>query len=281
VNVTISNGSMINTKEDFLFNTTSILPDLSDFSTGGYSHIVFWFCFAYFSFLAITMYLFSTRKSPDNAEPFIAGHLLAASTAMTATCHFFMAVGVGSLQEAYAVKVVDGIISAPGVLLFRDIKPPIRWIRHVDWAISTSIALLLLNLLAGSPRRSGPRVRAVPMPFVVFTVGLNLCVHVLGLAATLAPRTELSKWTYWIFGLMLFATLLRHLTSNNGALVRAAARARRGPEVRSILRFILGAWSVYPILWAVTDGRQVATLAPSSSDRALPHANVYPAHRSL
>lgn len=71
----------------------------------GYAHIVFWFCFAFFAFLSTVIYLFSVRKSALRGQPFLAGHLLSASTAVTAACYFIMAAGEGKLYEPYAVQV--------------------------------------------------------------------------------------------------------------------------------------------------------------------------------
>jgi bacteriorhodopsin len=273
INVTISqnrtpeaSGSESNTtivdEANYLEPDRFLKPD-------GYAPKIFWFCFSYFTFLAVAMYLFSVRKSSERKEPFVAGHTLAASTACTAACYFFMALGEGRLHEAYAIQVAPGIVAAPGDLLYRPVHPPTFWVRHVDWAISTSLALLLLAALAGTPRRPTPgrAPRAVPLPFLVSAVGLNLCVHVLGLAGTLAPRVELSKWTYWVLGLFVFAALLRQLAAPAGALARAAARNGRAAEARTVLRFVVGSWCVYPVLWAVCDGR-CAPAAPRPAPRA-------------
>ena len=256
VNVTIHDNRS-DTDQNILPNATSLsaTQPADNGNQLGYSQFVFWFCFAYFAFLATIMYLFSSGKSSERKEPFCAGHTLAASTAITAACYFFMAIGEGQLYEVYAVQVADGITTAPGNLLYRRMQPPVIWIRHVDWAISTSIALFLLTLLAGTPRRPGPGARAVPVPFTATAVGLNLCVHVLGLTGTLVPHVELSKWTYWVLGLLLYAALLRHLTGARAALARAAARNRRANEVRNVLRFVCCVWSAYPVLWAIGDGR--------------------------
>ncbi len=75
-----------------------------DFS--GYSYTVSWFCFAYFTFLAIVICIFSEQRSAQHRQPFLAGYLLSASTAVTASCYFFMASGKGKLYEPYAVQVL-------------------------------------------------------------------------------------------------------------------------------------------------------------------------------
>ena len=242
-----------------LTETTRLYPannnDESQSAYSGMHGIVFWFCFSYFSFLAIVMYLFSIQRSSGKNRAFLAGYTLAASTATTSVCYFFMAIDLGRLYEAYGVEVMDGIVLTPGRLLYRPVQPAVYWVRHVEWAISTSLCLFLLAHLASTPDRSESRSRSVPALHRIYAVGMNLCVHIVGLAATLVPRLELSKWTYWVLGLFLFAALFRQLITAAGCFSETARKNRRLQQYRTMTYFMLATWSVYPLIWAISDGR--------------------------
>ena len=49
------------------------------------------------------------------------------------------------------MEVYDGIVEKPGRLLWTAVMPPVIWIRHVSWALSSAVQLHILMLVASNP----------------------------------------------------------------------------------------------------------------------------------
>ncbi len=83
------------------------------------------------------------------------------------------------------------------------------------------------------------------------------------------PATAAGRRRRQVLGLCLFGGLFRQLADPAGAFARAAGRNRREAEYRAVLRFMGAVWGVYPVLWAISDGRRGPTLVMRSSIEAI------------
>ena len=71
--------------------------------------------------------------------------------ALASAGYWLMSLGMGHLQEVYGVQVYEGITDSPGRLLWKATIPPVVWLRHLSWAITSSIQLHLLISVASTP----------------------------------------------------------------------------------------------------------------------------------
>ena len=83
--------------------------------------------------------------------------------------------------------------------------------------------------------------KRVPFTLKFYLIGLNSCIHACGCIGTLVPVVQVGKWTYWVFGMLIYWMLLRQLYGADSVLVRIATQNKKLAEyqVRQTLANIL------------------------------------------
>uniref|UniRef100_A0A7S0HY48 Uncharacterized protein n=1 Tax=Hanusia phi TaxID=3032 RepID=A0A7S0HY48_9CRYP len=176
---------------------------------------------------------------------------------LTAAMYLLMSLNIGLLYEAYDVHVEPGIILQPGTMLHRPVDPPVYWIRNVLWAFSTTIDVFILTVFVDSTKNVSKQKKSKTLltwEYKAYILMINAALHTCGVIGTIVPTSQLSKWTYWVFGLALFVILMNQLASRQCALMKTAERNAVLEPYRKLVRVILVTWSLYPTLWAVGDG---------------------------
>jgi bacteriorhodopsin len=105
-------------------------------------------------FSLITLLLMWIASSPrhkrSSAESML---MLTALFAVLSLAYLAMALEVGKLYEVVGVKVYPGIVTTPGDVIVKPSTPPVFWVRHVSWILTSPLELLLAFKVAEEASR--------------------------------------------------------------------------------------------------------------------------------
>jgi bacteriorhodopsin len=172
-------------------------------------------------------------------------HILTAMITTFATISYYaMAVGDGiSWQHSTETqKLKHGL---------PDIKVPaqreIYWARYVDWSITTPLLLVDLCLLAGI---SGANITVA--------VVADLIMVLTGLFAALSGESKPS-WGYYAMGCIAYLVIVYQLAVG-GRQTAASKDKKTATFYAAIGGFTLLLWTVYPIIWGVSEGAHIVNV---------------------
>lgn len=158
-------------------------------------------------------------------------------TIVAALSYFAMATGHGTSLHRIILHEEHDTVPDTKHVIYRQVF----YARYIDWLITTPLLLLDLTVLAGL---SGAHI------FIVIVADLIMVVT--GLFASYA-RVSSQKWGWFAIGIIGYLVVIWHLVVNG----RTAA-VRRSSTVAnfytSIAGFFLVVWTVYPIIWGVSEG---------------------------
>jgi len=158
-------------------------------------------------------------------------------TAFATLSYFAQATGSGwSFSETI---IREGHKHVPDTVqhIFRQVF----WARYVDWAITTPLILLDLSLLAG--------LNGANILVIILT---NLVMTLTALFASFGV-TEGQKWGWYAMALVAYLVIIYEFVVPG----RRAASTRDNKTTKlfaSIGLYTLVVWTLYPIVWALSEG---------------------------
>jgi len=168
-------------------------------------------------------------------------HILTALiTTFAFLSYFAMATGDGINYHGYTVteshkKVPD---------THQDYYRQVYWARYVDWSVTTPLLLLDLALLAGL---SGANILVAVIADVIMILT--------GLFAAYG-KTDGAKWGWYAWACIAYLVIVYQLASAGRAAV-ANKDSKTKAFYGSIAGFTLIVWTVYPIIWALSEGAHI------------------------
>jgi len=120
----------------------------------------------------------------------------------------------------------------------------VYWARYVDWSITTPLLLLDLALLAGL---SGANI--------LVTVVADLIMILCGLFAAFGNGAG-QTWGWYAWACIAYLVIVYQLAMNGRAAV-ASKDSKTKTFYASIGGFTLILWTLYPIIWGLTEGGHV------------------------
>jgi len=216
----------------------TVVPDPIDIQKAGETgHRTLWVVTIIMFLSSLAIYIMAWRV-PANKRLF---HVLTALITTIATLSYFaMAVGDGTTWH-YDIKHED--LADPLPDLPYGMKREVYWVRYVDWALTTPLLLIDLSLLAG--------LNGANITVAVFA---DLVMILAGLFSALSNSEEdRVRWGYYVIACLAFLTVVYQLGYNGGRVVRAKDKNTQRFFI-SIASFTLILWTLYPIIWGVSDG---------------------------
>lgn len=123
----------------------------------------------------------------------------------------------------------------------------IYWARYVDWALTTPLLLLDLSLLAGLSGYS-----------ILVTIVADVVMILTGLFAAYA-RFEGQKWGWYTIACLSYLTIIYQLAyKGRTAVADKDNQTRRFFGVLSLFTLVI--WTIYPVVWAFSDGARITTV---------------------
>jgi bacteriorhodopsin len=127
----------------------------------------------------------------------------------------------------------------------REVRREIYWARYVDWSLTTPLLLLDLSLLAGL---SGANILVAIVADVIMVLS--------GLFAAYGQDKDSRKWGWYAWGCIAYIVIIYQL-----AVGGREAVARKDSKTKafygSIAGFTLIVWTIYPIVWGLSEGGHV------------------------
>jgi len=124
----------------------------------------------------------------------------------------------------------------------------IYWARYVDWSITTPLLLLDLSLLAGL---SGANI--------LVAIVADLIMVVTGLFGAWGQGDATQKWGWFIFGCIAYLVVVYQLAIGGRETV-AKKDSKTKAFYGSIAGFTLVLWTIYPIIWGLSEGGHVISI---------------------
>jgi len=116
--------------------------------------------------------------------------------------------------------------------------------RFVDWGLSTPLLLMDLMFLAG-----------MSVLDIILVVVADEIMVLTGLFAALIPASDY-KWGFYGFSCLAYIYIVFKLV-----MVGRRAAVVRGTKVSKVFNgialFVLIVWTLYPIVWAISEGRHL------------------------
>lgn len=197
---------------------------------GETGHRTLWVVFVIMLASSLAMYVMGWRQ-PANKRLF---HVLTSTiTTIAAISYYAMAVGDGiTLHET--VKSKNHLYYS----VFREVY----WARDVDWALTTPLILIDLTLLAGL---NGANITVA----VVADIAMVLTTFF----GTLTNQGDRARWGYLTLGCLAYLVILYQLIWNGRENIRTRDR-KTIVFYTSITGFTIILWTLYPIVWGVSEG---------------------------
>lgn len=126
-------------------------------------------------------------------------------------------------------------------------KRQVYWARYVDWALTTPLLLLDLAFLAGL---SGYSILVVVVADVIMTLST--------LFATLS-NLEAQRWGWYTISCISFLTIVYQL-GYKGRNAMADKDNRTRAFFGTLSLFTLIVWTIYPVVWGISEGSQITTV---------------------
>ncbi|EXJ79225.1 hypothetical protein A1O3_08726 [Capronia epimyces CBS 606.96] len=123
-------------------------------------------------------------------------------------------------------------------------KREVYWARYVDWSITTPLLLLDLALLAGL---SGANI--------LVAVVADIIMILTGLFAAFGTKGS-QTWGWYAIACIAYLVVVYQLAFNGRQAV-AAKDSKTKAFYASIAGFTLVVWTLYPIIWGLSEGGHV------------------------
>jgi len=155
--------------------------------------------------------------------------------------YFAMATGAGITEVSYTVtkphkKVPD---------LKEEYRREVYWARYVDWTITTPLLLLDLALLAGL---SGANI--------LVAIVADVIMILTGLFAAFGQDNDSQKWGWYAWACIAYLVVVYQLAIGGRETV-AQKDSKTKAFYASIAGFTLILWTIYPIIWGLSEGGHV------------------------
>ena len=124
---------------------------------------------------------------------------------------------------------------------YKDVYRQVFWARYIDWSVTTPLLLLDLALLAGL---SGADI--------LIAIVADLVMILTGLFAAFG-REGGQKWGYYAIACLAYLVIIYQLAVN-GRRVVTSKDTKSAAFFGSIAGFTLIIWTIYPIVWGISDG---------------------------
>jgi len=155
--------------------------------------------------------------------------------------YFAMATGDGISYKKYVVtETHHKHVPDTYQTVFREVY----WARYVDWALTTPLLLLDLALLAGL---SGGNILVAVVADVIMVLT--------GLFAAFG-NDDGQKWGWYVWGCIAYLIVVYQLAANGREAV-ASKDSKTKAFYASIAGFTLIVWTIYPIIWGLSEGGHV------------------------
>lgn len=158
--------------------------------------------------------------------------------------YFAMAVGDGISFSGY-VKTEE---HKKGPDTEQEIFRQIYWARYVDWSVTTPLLLLDLALLAGL---SGANITVA--------IVADLIMILTGLFGAFGQSNDSAKWGWYTWGCLAYLVIVYQLAIGGKETV-AKKDGKTKAFYGSIAGFTLILWTIYPIVWGVSEGAHIISV---------------------
>lgn len=154
--------------------------------------------------------------------------------------YFAMATGDGIGFQKYVETESHKKVPDTHQTYFREIY----WARYIDWALTTPLLLLDLSLLAGL---SGANILVAIVADVIMVLA--------GLFAAYGKHDS-QKWGWYAWACIAYLVVVYQI-GINGRTVVANKDGKTKAFYASIAGYTLILWTIYPIIWALSEGAHV------------------------
>ncbi|KIW72494.1 hypothetical protein, variant [Phialophora macrospora] len=155
--------------------------------------------------------------------------------------YFAMATGDGTSFASYTKTEHHKKVPSMDV----EVKREIYWARYVDWSITTPLLLLDLALLAGL---SGANILVAIVADVIMVLT--------GLFAAFGQGKASQKWGWYAWGCIAYLVVVYQLAIGGRETV-ARKDSKTKAFYASIAGYTLILWTMYPIIWGLSEGGHV------------------------
>ncbi|EXJ96020.1 hypothetical protein A1O1_01146 [Capronia coronata CBS 617.96] len=216
----------------------TVIPDpVIDVKAGDVGHRTLWVVVVLMAISSLAFYGMAFRV-PVQKRLF---HILTAFiTTFAFLSYFAMATGDGISIKQYTVTEHHKNVPATHQSYDREIY----WARYVDWSITTPLLLLDLALLAGL---SGANI--------LVAVIADLIMILTGLFAALGKKDS-QTWGWYAWACIAYLVIVYQLAFNGRKAV-AGKDSKTKAFYGSIAGFTLILWTIYPIIWGLSEGAHV------------------------
>ncbi|EHY52045.1 hypothetical protein HRR83_003394 [Exophiala dermatitidis] len=171
-------------------------------------------------------------------------HILTAFiTTFAFLSYFAMATGSGFGYTKYTVTESHKKVPDTHQVINREVY----WARYVDWTITTPLLLLDLALLAGL---SGANI--------LVAVGADVIMILTGLFAAFG-HNKAQTWGWYAWACIAYLVIIYQLAFNGRQAV-ANKDSKTKAFYGSIAGFTLIVWTLYPIIWALSEGAHIISV---------------------
>ncbi|KAK4150003.1 hypothetical protein C8A00DRAFT_46500 [Chaetomidium leptoderma] len=154
---------------------------------------------------------------------------------ISALAYFAMAAGQASSMSCHAAR--DHHKHVPDT--FHDECRQVYWARYVDWALTASLVLLNLCLLAG-----------VDGAHTLMAVAANVIMVLAGLFAAYGTESTAQRWGWFAISCLGYLFVVWHV-GLNGTRSASNKSARVSKLWASLAIYSLTVWAAYPIVWGI------------------------------
>ncbi|KIV94408.1 hypothetical protein PV10_02176 [Exophiala mesophila] len=171
-------------------------------------------------------------------------HILTAFiTTFAFLSYFAMATGDGKNYHYYTETETHKRVPPTHQKFGREVY----WARYIDWSVTTPLLLLDLALLAGL---SGANI--------LVAIVADVIMILTGLFAAYGT-TDGQKWGWYAWACIAYLVVVYQLASSGRAAV-ATKDSKTKAFYASIAGFTLILWTIYPIIWALSEGAHIISV---------------------
>jgi len=213
----------------------TVLPDNNIYEkVGEVGSKTLWVVFV-LMFLSTLAFSYLTWRTPVQKRLF---HIITTFiTAFATLSYFAMATGSGNSFSHTIVKETHKHVPDTIEHVFRQVF----WARYVDWSLTTPLLLLDLAFLAGLNGAN-----------ILVTIVADLIMVLTGLFAAYGTG-EGQKWGWYAMGCAAYLVIVYQLVvpGRRAVMAKDSATAKL---FGSIAGFTLILWTLYPVVWGISDG---------------------------
>jgi len=159
-------------------------------------------------------------------------------TIFASLSYFAMATGQGTSYNH--IKIRESHHHVPDT--FHDVYRQVFWARYVDWSLTTPLLLIDLGLLAG-----------LNGAHLLMAVVADVIMILTGLFAAFGSEGTPQKWGWYAIACIAYLVVIWHLAIN-GRVQAKAKGSKVGKFFAAIAGFTVIVWTLYPIVWGISDG---------------------------